>query len=50
MQDLLGTGNEGRMNTPSTTGANWSWRMNKSDLKKASASNLAFISTLFGRN
>lgn len=50
MQDLLGTGNEGRMNTPSTTGANWSWRMPPSALKKVSASQLAFISTLFGRN
>ena len=25
-QDLLGLGNEARMNTPSTTGANWQWR------------------------
>ena len=26
MQDLLGLGNEGRMNTPSTLGGNWQWR------------------------
>ncbi len=25
-QDLLGLGHESRMNTPATTGANWSWR------------------------
>lgn len=27
MQDLLGLGSEARMNTPSTTGGNWEWRM-----------------------
>ena len=26
MQDLLGLGSEGRMNTPSTLGGNWQWR------------------------
>lgn len=26
MQDLLGLGSEGRMNTPSTVGGNWRWR------------------------
>ncbi len=26
MQDLLGLGTEGRMNTPSTLGGNWQWR------------------------
>ena len=26
MQDLLGLGGEGRMNTPSTLGHNWQWR------------------------
>jgi len=50
MQDLIGTGNEGRMNTPSTTGANWSWRMKKTDLKKADSSDLRFLSNLFSRN
>ena len=27
MQDLLGLGDEARMNIPSTTGNNWKWRM-----------------------
>ncbi len=27
VQDLLGLGSEGRMNTPSTTGRNWQWRL-----------------------
>jgi 4-alpha-glucanotransferase len=26
MQDLLGLGNEARMNTPSTLGGNWQWQ------------------------
>ena len=27
MQDLLGLDNEARMNTPSTVGGNWQWRL-----------------------
>ena len=27
VQDLLGLGHEGRMNTPSTLGGNWLWRL-----------------------
>lgn len=50
VQDVLGVGDEGRMNTPSTTGVNWSWRMNKNGLKKSAAENLAFLSSLYGRN
>lgn len=29
MQDVLGLGSEGRVNTPSTVGLNWCWRMEK---------------------
>ena len=50
MQDILGPGSEGRMNMPSTTGANWSWRMPKGSLKKSSAEELRFVSELYGRN
>ena len=32
MQDVLGLGSEGRMNTPSTLGCNWKWRMKKDAL------------------
>lgn len=32
MQDWLDLGEEGRMNTPSTNGGNWSWRMKKEEL------------------
>jgi 4-alpha-glucanotransferase len=27
MQDMLGLGSEGRMNTPSVSDGNWTWRM-----------------------
>ena len=50
MQDILGTGNEGRMNMPSTTGANWTWRMGKVDLKSSDAKQLEFWSAMYGRN
>lgn len=33
MQDLLCLGSESRMNTPSTLGNNWRWRMKKDDIK-----------------
>ena len=29
MQDLLGLGNEARMNIPATLGGNWCWRMRR---------------------
>lgn len=29
MQDIIGLGSQARMNTPSTIGGNWSWRMKK---------------------
>ena len=50
MQDIIGCGNEARMNMPSTTGANWTWRMSAQDLKPKFAEELAFISNLYGRN
>ena len=50
MQDLTGVDNTGRMNMPSTTGTNWTWRMNKGDLKPKQAQELEFLSALYGRN
>ena len=50
MQDLTGIDNAGRMNMPSTTGTNWTWRMNKGDLKQKTAAELEFLSALYGRN
>lgn len=49
MQDIIGCGNEARMNMPSTTGSNWTWRMNKSDMKKNAAQELSFLTALYGR-
>ena len=50
LQDIAGTGNEGRMNTPSTTGTNWTWRADKKAFSEANAKELLFISKLYGRN
>ena len=51
MQDVFALGSEARMNTPSTTGSNWTWRMEKemlSDTKRASY--LKELSQRFNRN
>lgn len=51
MQDIIGLGSAGRMNTPSTvSGGNWSWRMREGDLTEAAAGRLAFLGGLYGRN
>ncbi|MCR4735822.1 MAG: 4-alpha-glucanotransferase [Treponema sp.] len=50
MQDLIGCGNEARMNMPSTTGSNWTWRMSSTDFKKKLAEELSLLSVLYGRN
>lgn len=34
MQDLLGLGNEARMNAPATVGGNWQWRVSQNTLSK----------------
>lgn len=49
MQDVIGIGDEGRMNTPATAKANWNWRMSKKDLKKSDAEMLSFLSKMYGR-
>lgn len=48
MQDILELGNEARMNSPSTVGNNWKWRMTQSsdrldDEKKAWIRNIAVV-------
>lgn len=50
IQDILGVGNEGRMNAPSTVGTNWTWRFDLKELTAARAKNLAFLGGLYGRN
>ena len=51
LQDVFALGSEARMNTPSTTGSNWTWRMEKEmlcDTKGASC--LKELSKRFKRN
>ncbi len=48
-QDLLGLGEEARMNTPSTLGGNWVWRAKKGDFDDALAEKLMHYMKLYGR-
>ncbi len=50
MQDLLGLGNEARMNFPGTTNGNWNWRCELKDFDNKIAERLAVLSELYGRN
>jgi 4-alpha-glucanotransferase len=50
MQDILGLGAEARMNTPSTLGGNWAWRMAEGAFTSELARELARLSRLYGRN
>ncbi len=50
VQDVLGLGSEGRMNTPSTCGSsNWSWRMKREDIASSSFEGIKYYSELYGR-
>lgn len=49
VQDILGLGNEARMNTPSTLGDNWKWRMTKGCLKKQHAKKLYKLAEFYAR-
>jgi len=49
MQDILGLGAEARMNTPSTLGGNWTWRMAEGAFTPALAAELRELSRLYGR-
>ena len=50
MQDILGLGSEARMNTPSTLGGNWVWRLENRNLDKASSTLLKDLSEIYARN
>ena len=50
LQDVLALDNGARMNTPSTAGGNWMWRMDENALSDDAAASLAFLSKLYGRN
>lgn len=50
MQDFLDLGAEARMNTPSTLGTNWRWRMKLCDLSDTLAAEIAEITSRYGRD
>ncbi len=49
MQDLLGLGSEGRINTPSTLGGNWQWRALPNFASPALAARIHRQMQLYGR-
>lgn len=49
VQDYLGLGKEARINTPSTLGTNWKWRMTKGSLTNDLLNNILKITRLYSR-
>lgn len=49
MQDFLGLDSRSRMNTPSTVGGNWQWRLKKEDLTEELAIKIRELTKLYGR-
>ena len=49
IQDILEIGNESRMNTPSTVGDNWKWRLTKGALTKKKAKELKRLAEFYAR-
>lgn len=49
MQDLLGLGSKGRMNTPSTLGCNWMWRMEPGAIDNKLIRRISKQMELYGR-
>jgi len=49
MQDWLGLGSEARINTPSTLGGNWEWRMSSDALTNELSERIRAYTELFGR-
>ncbi len=49
LQDYLFYGNEARINTPSTMGDNWCWRIASDAYNKETAQNIRALSELYGR-
>jgi len=49
MQDWLGLSDESRMNTPSTVGNNWRWRMKKTDMSERLAEEIRKMTVMYGR-
>lgn len=49
LQDYLELGDEARMNIPSTTGGNWSWRYDPNKLTKILSEKIMKYNTMYGR-
>ena len=49
LQDYLCLGAEARINTPSTLGGNWVWRMKKGQLDEALVRKIHKVTKLYGR-
>lgn len=49
IQDYLELGSEARINTPSTLGGNWEWRMNAQDCTPQLAARMLELATVYGR-
>ena len=49
LQDFLGLGSEARMNTPSTLGNNWVWRVQPGAYSDELADRIAELTDLCGR-
>lgn len=50
LQDLLGLGNEARMNLPNSKEGNWSWRFQPGDVTDSLALRLRELNRLYGRD
>lgn len=49
MQDHLGLGSSARINTPSTLGQNWEWRMKPGELSEEIIREMARLTKMYGR-
>jgi 4-alpha-glucanotransferase len=49
MQDLLGLGNDARMNLPASTNGNWNWRCREGDFSDEIAERLKKLTEIYGR-
>jgi 4-alpha-glucanotransferase len=49
LQDILGLGDEARMNRPSTTTGNWRWRLRPSGITPPTVQRLAELTRIYGR-
>ena len=49
LQDYLGLGGEARINTPSTLGGNWTWRLQKGQFTREICERCRQMNQLYGR-